>query len=166
MKYEAYYKSAESGEYEITTEAGDYECSIEASSAEEALDIYEESSWIDCLRRECNGETYWLTTTATRENDEDDTADRSIAIDPDEPECSAEEHDWQRPIEIVGGLAENPGVFGHGGGVRILEICANCGIKKRTDTWAQRPDTGEQGLTSIRYEEADEVTIEWLDRNK
>jgi len=148
--------------YEITTEDGDEQDTIEASSAEEALDIYEESLPVDLLRRDCDGETYWITATATNEDDEDDTAERSIAIDPEEPECADGcDHDWQQPIELVGGCQENPGWFGHGGGSKGYFVCANCGAKKTEDGWAQRPDTGEQGLTSIRYDEADEITLEW-----
>jgi len=86
----------------------------------------------------------------------------TIAIDPDEPSCagrreSHREHDWQSPIEIVGGISENPGVWGHGGGVTIREVCMRCGCGRFTDTWAQRPDTGEQGLTSISYTESEYV---------
>lgn len=76
----------------------------------------------------------------------------TVSISPREPACRrGREHDWQSPHEIVGGLAENPGVWGHGGGVTIDEVCAHCGCERRTDTWAQRLDTGEQGLTSIEY---------------
>lgn len=62
------------------------------------------------------------------------------------------EHDWQSPVEIVGGIDENPGVFGHGGGVVIYECCMVCGCGHKIDTWAQDPWTGEQGLRSETYE--------------
>lgn len=77
----------------------------------------------------------------------------TVAVDPVEPRCSERAHDWQSPIEIVGGIEENPGIVGHGGGVIISECCMHCGCKRTTDTWAQRRDTGEQGLTSVKYEE-------------
>jgi hypothetical protein len=68
---------------------------------------------------------------------------RSIAVDPGEPECDSEhEHDWHET-----------GVQGHGGGVMVYETCRHCGVERVTDTWAQRPDTGEQGLLSISYEQ-------------
>lgn len=73
------------------------------------------------------------------------------AVEPDEPECSEDEHDWRSPHDVVGGVEENPGVHGHGGGVVIHEVCRHCGCHKITDTWAQRMDTGEQGLTSVTY---------------
>lgn len=84
-----------------------------------------------------------------------------IEIEPEQPGCvEGEEHDWQSPYEILGGSKENPGVWGHGAGVFIHEVCMRCGCERVTDTWAQDPDTGEQGLCSVRYEPgkyADEI---------
>ena len=42
-------------------------------------------------------------------------------------------------------------VWGSGGGVRIEEVCMRCGCSKTTDTWAQDPSDGEQGLDSTSY---------------
>ena len=55
------------------------------------------------------------------------------------------------PYDVVGGCVENPGVWGHGGGVVYHEVCAHCGALKTVDTWAQNPENGVQGLTSVRY---------------
>ena len=76
-----------------------------------------------------------------------------ITLDPEEPQCT-EEHDWQTPHHIVGGLAENPGCFGHGAGITQTCVCVHCGCRRTTDTWATRPDNGTQGHTSVRYEPA------------
>ena len=77
---------------------------------------------------------------------------QKITVEPDEPECvEGQEHDWQSPQELVGGCDENPGVYGSGGGVTIYEVCMICGCGKVTDTWAQDPNDGEQGLTSTEY---------------
>lgn len=74
-------------------------------------------------------------------------------LDPPEPDCEGNHtHDWQSPHDIVGGIKENPGVWGHGGGVTIREVCLHCGCGRLRDTWAQRSDTGEQGLESITYD--------------
>lgn len=73
-----------------------------------------------------------------------------VQIDPDEPDCTESEHDWQAPLAIVGGTKENPGVWGHG--LTIQEVCVRCGCGKLTDTWAQDPETGEQGLRSVAYQ--------------
>jgi hypothetical protein len=89
----------------------------------------------------------------------------TITLDAEEPECKdGEDHDWRSPYSVLGGIKENPGVWGHGGGVAIKEVCAHCGKYKITDTWAQRSDTGEQGLRSERYEDPDDASHEWLAR--
>lgn len=75
----------------------------------------------------------------------------TVTIDPEEPKCTEDEHDWQSPHKLVGGLRENPGVFGHGGGVRIYAACMHCGCGRLTDTWAQDRETGQQGLESVSY---------------
>jgi hypothetical protein len=106
-------------------------------------------------------ETIWIRVTIFDEDgDWVDTV--HVAIDPTEPACSGyEEHDWRAPHALVGGLKENPGVHGHGGGIVIAEVCVRCGCKRTTDTWAQDRSTGEQGLTSVSYERkaysADEI---------
>jgi len=97
----------------------------------------------------------------TGEEDEE-----TIILNPPEPECfSGEEHDWQAPYSVLGGVEENPGVWGHGGGVVIRRVCANCGLYKIIDTWAQNPNTGEQGLRSVRYEPPDEISLQWVENN-
>lgn len=91
----------------------------------------------------------------------------TIAIDPDEPDCvRGHAHDWRSPYSVLGGLRENPGVHGHGGGVIIREVCQHCAAYRSTDTWAQRGDTGEQGLTSIHYAAADEASEAWAERHR
>lgn len=94
---------------------------------------------------------------------EDEAEDITITIDAAEPDCKdGEGHDWSSPHCVVGGIEENPGVYGNGGGVIITEVCELCGAYQITDTWAQRPDTGEQGLTSVTYRDADETSLAWV----
>ncbi len=77
-----------------------------------------------------------------------------VAIEPGEPECApGGEHDWRAPYSLVGGIKENPGVQGHGGGVICREVCVRCGCERVTNTWAQNPANGTQGLTLVSYEE-------------
>lgn len=88
----------------------------------------------------------------------------TVALHPEEPDCSAgDEHDWQSPHEVVGGIEDSPGVWGHCGGVIIRTVCAHCGMYRIVDTWAQRPDTGEEGLESVRYEDPDEDSLAWVE---
>jgi hypothetical protein len=80
----------------------------------------------------------------------------SVTLDEPEPDCHpGYTHEWIAPHWLVGGIKENPGVWGNGGGVVIHEACRHCGCERVTDTWAQRPDTGEQGLTSVEYREGE-----------
>jgi hypothetical protein len=95
----------------------------------------------------------------------------TVTCEAEEPDCDDDqEHDWQSPIALVGGCKENPGVHGHGGGVLITEVCRHCGCKRVTDTWAQNPTTGEQGLRSVEYEEgafeADELNAAFLEHDE
>lgn len=92
---------------------------------------------------------------------DEERAEFQIAIDPEEPECSESTHEWVTPFSVLGGVKENPGVQGHGGGVIYKEICKHCGYLKVTDTWAQNPENGQQGLTSIRYEKDHEYLESW-----
>jgi hypothetical protein len=103
--------------------------------------------------------SYWVTIYVWRRwslgdlvVDEDREA-HTIAVEPDEPECSSEdeEHEWVTPHEVLGGIEDNPGCWGHGGGIIQHEVCRHCGLLRTTDTWAQNPETGEQGLTSVEY---------------
>jgi hypothetical protein len=104
-----------------------------------------------------SAETCWVSVWAWRRwslgdlSYDEEESDYDIAADPDEPECSEGSHDWVAPYDVVGGCRENPGVWGHGGGVVYHEVCAHCGALKTIDTWAQNPENGVQGLTSVRY---------------
>jgi len=101
-------------------------------------------------------ETIWIDVRVWQLDDDGERINEdmhTITIDPPEPECTSEDgHDWTSPYELLGGLKENPGVFGHGGGAIVKEVCRHCGCLRTTDTWAQRMDTGEQGLTSVEYD--------------
>lgn len=86
--------------------------------------------------------------------DETETESEEILVEIPavEPDCiDGHDHDWQSPVEIVGGIHENPGVWGHGGGVLVAEVCIRCGCGQHTDTWAQDPASGQQGLRSVEY---------------
>jgi hypothetical protein len=88
----------------------------------------------------------------------------TVQVDPTEPECSKEKHGWESPHEVLGGLKENPGVQGHGGGVIITEVCKHCGCYREINTWAQNPSNGVQGLRSVCYQEPDEESLAWINK--
>jgi hypothetical protein len=130
---------------------------IEASSPEEAA-----REWVEWNDFASGESTQWIEVKV--EDDDGYVEEVTVQLDPDEPECSCKDgHDWQSPHSVLGGLEENPGVRGHGGGVIMTEVCAHCGRYRETDTWAQRPDTGEQGLRSVTYADADERSKAWID---
>jgi hypothetical protein len=64
-----------------------------------------------------------------------DAHDCSAEIVAEEPECDdGEDHDWRAPHDVVGGVRENPGVFGSGhGSVKVIEYCIKCGKIRSTD---------------------------------
>ena len=139
---------------------GNAEIEISADSAQEAAQEYvdggswgndDETQFIDVYVQEIGA-------------DGDEVGDReciTITVEPDEPGCIAEhEHDWQSPYEVLGGLKENPGVWGHGGGVIIREVCVHCGMYCITDTWANHG--AQQGFKSVRFEAADERSVVWV----
>lgn len=89
--------------------------------------------------------------------------DVTVSIEPEEPPCTVDNgHDWQSPHEVVGGLKENPGVQGHGGGMTSRMVCRHCGHYRVFDSWACRTDTGEQGLFSVEYKEPDDASAAWI----
>jgi hypothetical protein len=141
----------------LREEGFDYD-EIEAESVEEAIEVARGN--VDRGNYPDAEGTIWIDVSVRcEETDEEESS--TVQLDEDEPACKGDaSHDWQSPHEILGGLAENPGVWGHGGGVIIHEVCVLCGCERSTDTWAQRHDNGQQGLTSVTYEEgkyADEV---------
>lgn len=134
------------------------EITIEADSPREAAQEY-----VDSGDYSTDGETTWVNVTVTDPEDGHYTRVK-ITVDPEEPDCSHEDgHEWEAPFSIVGGIRENPGVHGHGGGVTIHEVCCHCGCHRHRDTWAQDPEDGTQGLESVRYEDdADDDTRDWM----
>lgn len=140
-----------------TDETGSVDHDLGELTSDEALEAARD--WAEAGDYDLSEGTVWLTyRVRCPETDEDGSI--KITLEPEAPECSEDAHDWQSPIEIVGGIRENPGVWGHGGGVIVHEVCMHCGCERTTDTWAQDMETGEQGLTSIAYEQgkyADEI---------
>lgn len=95
--------------------------------------------------------TIWIQVRAVNVDDPEDAGERKVSCDPEAPKCSEDAHEFEAEFEIVGGLKDNPGVWGNGGGVRIWEACMHCGCGQLTDTWAYDPSDNEQGLTSVTF---------------
>ena len=143
-------------EYKVIGECGGEDI-FDANSDQEAKEMMVQ--WMEGANFDSD-ETVWYSAILYKNNEE--IWYKTIAIDPDEPKCEECEHDWKSPYSVVGGLKENPGVRGNGGGVIITEVCCHCGCYRITDTWAQNPSTGEQGLESVRYEEPDSMSAAYV----
>jgi len=73
-----------------------------------------------------------------------------VGEDPPEPECTEDEHDWERPYEIVGGLKENPGVWSAGGTTMTFHsVCSHCGLHKHETQHGAQRNPGQ--LDTIEY---------------
>lgn len=123
---------------------------VDADDVDAALDGVE-LDYSDYAGNDHEPKTIFVEIAAVNADDSDDSDRRTFKLEPDEPRCSAAQHDWQSPLEIVGGIQENPGVYGHGGGVTIDECCMHCGCRKFTDTWATDPSNGTQGHETVCY---------------
>lgn len=128
---------------------------VDAADIEKAKELAQ--AWAEDASWDTSEGTIWVAVHifAPDTSEEDgwyDELELQVTINPPEPDCTESEHDWQAPVEIVGGIEENPGVWGHGGGVVMHEVCLHCGCERITDTWAQNRETGEQGLESVRYD--------------
>ncbi len=134
-------------------EEGEEYGTCEADSVDDALDIAESN--VDRANYDGEGALFVHVEVRAPEDEDyyEELGSRTVVLDAEEPECSARSHDWQSPYEILGGLEENPGVHGNGGGVIVTECCMRCGCARVTDSWAQNPETGEQGYTTVEYEE-------------
>ena len=87
--------------------------------------------------------------------------------EPEEPECAeGKEHDWCAPYEVVGGIEENPGVWGLGGtSMSFLTVCRHCGSYRTVLSRGSQRNPGElEEETS--YEEPNEASLEWVEEEK
>jgi len=146
---------------------GDGPLEISAASIQEAAEIYADPSLFEVGYETIFVDVYVTPIDEAGAHLEGERDMITVVLDPDGPDCEAgHEHDWQNPHEVLGGLTENPGACGKGAGLVIEEVCAHCGAYRTVDTWAQRSDTGEQGLESVAYRQADEISLDWVERRK
>lgn len=83
-------------------------------------------------------------------------------IEQPEPDClDGVGHDWCAPHSVVGGLRENPGVYGAGAGITSRRVCARCGAYSVYESARQDSGTGRYH-EATRYEEADDASETWV----
>ncbi len=153
--------------YELRTEDGyseRFDAATEDAARDHALSVMADAEF------DTSEGTVWYRGHLFEIETDDDGDERAENIayltytfEPSEPDCErGQEHDWKAPHSVVGGIKDNPGVHGHGGGVIIREVCAHCGAYKVIDTWAQDMSNGQEGLHSVAYEDADEISLAWI----
>lgn len=129
-------------EYVSDGDWGDGKCSVRVHVWKYALDI--------------NGE---------QERVAEDSFDVDAGSDPEAPgECGTDDddHDWETPLELVGGCRENPGVFSIGGTTfRATSVCASCGTYRISTSRGEQRNPGE-AASEIEYREADEHSRAWI----
>ena len=116
-------------------------------AVEQAKEIIQNADYMD----DSNPSTVVIDCTV-RSADESEEEQFRVVQQPRAPSCYDSErgHNWTR--EGHGGLAENPGVFSHGGGITINEHCTRCGVEKTTDTW---DDSHSPPVETTSYTEYD-----------
>jgi hypothetical protein len=100
--------------------------------------------------------TIWVRIGAVNADNRGEARVRKYRLDPKAPRCGKSRasrasrggHRW-------GGRT----VRGHGGGVVVSEVCQRCGIERVTDTWAQDPTDGQQGLEAVCYRRPDHALL-------
>ena len=120
-----------------TTQGHDpHEMSCPAQTAEEAAEAYVESAdWTQ-------ENTWWARLTVTAP-DGAETA-HAIAIDPEEPACTKDEHGWN----------EGQAFGAANGGVVSTDICQHCNIRRINQSNASCPVTGQTMGPAVSYGEA------------
>lgn len=78
------------------------------------------------------------------------------------PECvEGEDHEWESPLECVGGIDSNPGVWSLGGTtITFKECCCKCGKYKIETQYGSQRNPGQ--VDEVEYEDADEASLEWI----
>jgi hypothetical protein len=125
---------------------GNAEIEIEAENPQEAAQEYVDGGdWGDPVNH-----TFWVDVSVKLKGT-NNAGWYKITMHPEEPECTQDEHDWQSPYWLLGGVKENPGCWGHGGGAVSEAVCLHCGCSRLEDTWAQDMSDGTQGHYAIEY---------------
>jgi hypothetical protein len=151
--------------YEIIEDSGASEI-IEADSLEEALEKAQE--WAS----EGDYDERVMVDVWAHELDEDgertgEFLSGEVAAGPEpkpEPtECGDddEDHDWQSPVELVGGCKGNPGVFSTGTRFDYHYVCGKCGTYKHSWDQGQQRNPGDLD-EGVEYTAADERSLAWV----
>lgn len=137
---------------------------IEASNIDEACELAE-SSW----QGGDWGEGKAIIEVCVTEIDDcDDEAGEvkyvsvEVGEDPDMPDCNSDDgHDWQSPLECVGGIDSNPGVWSIGGTAMVFRTCCSrCGLYRQETAYGAQRNPGQ--CDQVEYPPADEDSLAWV----
>lgn len=154
-------ESDEPREFSLCEEDNWY-ATIMAGSLAEALK--EARDGVDASNYEIEGSTRF--SVAVRCDLTGEEGEDSVTLDPEAPACADDdtEHDWRSPYSVLGGLKENPGVWGSDhGGVKCREVCLYCGTYKTEDSGGTDRSNGTR-MDTTSYEDADEDSSAWVAR--
>jgi len=98
------------------------------------------------------------------EEDPCDGEGLEIHLNPPEPTCREEEHEWVAPLKLVGGCSQNPGVYGEGPGIVAKDVCRHCGClriyRSHYRGSYQGPVLSDEGDLSYREDHYDPEDVE------
>jgi len=147
-------------------DSGDAEVFFECEDGSEAAQLYVDGCDWGEVEKSFAVRVY--TWTVDKNGDRIDEDVHLILVHPEEPECEASElHRWVSPYCIVGGIRENPGVWGIGGaGLSLYRVCAFCGLARmeRTTTHGYETEYNHDSIEYPRdsYASLDDLAKHWL----
>jgi len=85
-----------------------------------------------------------------------------VGDDPKPPDCREDhDHKWDSPVEVVGGIDENPGVWSTGGTTIVFKtVCRHCGVYKKETAYGSQRNPGQ--CDTVEYIDPDEASIEYV----
>jgi len=123
------------------------EITIDAETPEEAAREYLAHADAYCDLRA----TTWADVDTTDTDGYTDSV--TIQLDPDEPMCDDDEHDWVTPHEIwPDEYAAGEHTTHRAGGHVTTSVCSHCHMARSLGSHQQRPDTGQGGFSTISYD--------------
>jgi len=142
-------------------EVRDDNSSWEITSTPSTLDEDVEESVRDGDWGDDTGSWVWTGRSSCEATSEEDS--HRVAFEAEEASCDHDDgHDWRSPHAMLGGLSENPGVWGGpNGGTTSREVCGHCGLYRTYQSHATNRNDGTT-YAATDYEPADEASLEWV----
>ena len=147
--------------YTIGEESGATD-TIEAASLDEALQAAKDWAADGDYDEQCMVEV-WAEEDETGKRVYDDVM---AGPQPEEPECTSDEHEWEAIHSLVGGMRENPGVWSLGGTRMSFDhVCIHCGHYRRVEHAGWQRNPGELSV-KVSYRAPDEASRAYCRRQK